>query len=47
MAQTATPDIATFLSETGIVNGVRLHYWLGGNPHSRPVMLWDGFLSTG
>ena len=47
MAQSSTPEITTFRSETAIVNGVRLHYWLGGNPHGRPVLLWHGFLGTG
>ena len=47
MAHTRTPEIATFRSETAIVNGVRLHYWLGGNPHGKPVLLWHGFLGTG
>ena len=46
MAQSSAPDIATFRSETAIVNGVRLHYWLGGNSHGRPVLLWHGFLGT-
>src|ERR1700722_13100903 len=22
-------------------------YWLGGDPHGQPVILWHGFLSTG
>jgi len=39
--------IAGFRSETVAVNGVRLHYWLGGDPDGQPVMLWHGFLSTG
>ncbi len=29
------------------VNGVRLHYWIGGDPEGQPVVLWHGFLSTG
>jgi pimeloyl-ACP methyl ester carboxylesterase len=29
------------------VGGVRLHYWIGGDPHGQPVILWHGFLSTG
>ena len=28
------------------MNGVRLHYWLGGEPDGPPVLLWHGFLST-
>ena len=29
------------------MNGVRLHYWMGGDPNDPPVLLWHGFLSTG
>jgi pimeloyl-ACP methyl ester carboxylesterase len=29
------------------VGGVRLHYWIGGEPKGQPVILWHGFLSTG
>jgi pimeloyl-ACP methyl ester carboxylesterase len=47
MHETRTPEIAAFRSETAMVNGVRLHYWIGGNPHGRPVLLWHGFLGTG
>ncbi len=39
--------ISGFRSESATVNGVRLHYWLGGPPTGRPVMLWHGFLATG
>jgi pimeloyl-ACP methyl ester carboxylesterase len=39
-------EIANFRSETAVVNGVRLHYWIGGNPNGRPVLLWHGFLGT-
>ena len=35
-----------FTSHTASVNGVRLHYWLGGKPGGSPVLLWHGFLST-
>ena len=42
-----SPVIAGFTSETAIVDGVRLHYWLGGDPNGPPVLLWHGFLSTG
>lgn len=34
-------------SETAVVNGVRLHYRIGGNPDGMPVLLWHGFLGTG
>ena len=33
-------------SETVSVAGVRLHYWIGGDPDGQPVILWHGFLST-
>jgi pimeloyl-ACP methyl ester carboxylesterase len=46
MAQTSTSEIATFRSETAVLNGIRLHYWLGGNPRGKPVLLWHGFLGT-
>jgi pimeloyl-ACP methyl ester carboxylesterase len=39
--------IAGLRSETVAVNGVRLHYWIGGDPGGQPVVLWHGFLSTG
>jgi pimeloyl-ACP methyl ester carboxylesterase len=45
--QTQPLSIAGFQSETVVVNGVRLHYWLGGNSDGNPVMLWHGFLATG
>jgi pimeloyl-ACP methyl ester carboxylesterase len=28
------------------MKGVRLHYWIGGDPEGQPVLLWHGFLST-
>jgi pimeloyl-ACP methyl ester carboxylesterase len=40
------PHITGFRSETAAVNGVRIHYWLGGDPHGQPVLLWHGFLGT-
>jgi len=46
MTQTGALKMATFRSETAVVNGIRLHYWLGGNPHGKPVLLWHGFLGT-
>jgi pimeloyl-ACP methyl ester carboxylesterase len=39
-------EIANFRSESADVNGVRLHYWIGGNPNGTPVLLWHGFLGT-
>jgi pimeloyl-ACP methyl ester carboxylesterase len=46
MSITPTPLIPGFTSETVTLNGVRLHYWLGGDPQGQPVLLWHGFLST-
>lgn len=43
----AKAQIEGFRSETVTVGGVRLHYWVGGDPAGRPVVLWHGFLSTG
>jgi pimeloyl-ACP methyl ester carboxylesterase len=43
----ASATIRGFQSEIVSVNGVRLHYWLGGDPKGQPVILWHGFLSTG
>jgi pimeloyl-ACP methyl ester carboxylesterase len=40
-------SIPGFRSDTVAVNGVRLHYWLGGDLLGQPVILWHGFLSTG
>jgi pimeloyl-ACP methyl ester carboxylesterase len=39
--------ISGFRSDTVTVDGVRLHYWVGGQPDGPPVILWHGFLSTG
>jgi pimeloyl-ACP methyl ester carboxylesterase len=39
-------EIANFRSETAVVNGVRLHYWIGGAPTGTPLLLWHGFLGT-
>jgi pimeloyl-ACP methyl ester carboxylesterase len=39
--------ISGFRSETITVEGVRLHYRIGGDPDGQPVILWHGFLSTG
>jgi pimeloyl-ACP methyl ester carboxylesterase len=41
-----TGAIPGFTSNTVLVNGVSLHYLLGGNPDGAPVLLWHGFLST-
>jgi pimeloyl-ACP methyl ester carboxylesterase len=39
-----SPD---FESATADINGVGIHYWIGGDPNGQPVLLWHGFLSTG
>ncbi len=36
-----------FDSEMACVDGVRLHYRVGGDPSGPPVLLWHGFLGTG
>jgi len=36
-----------FKSTAATADGVRLHYWIGGDPKGQPVLLWHGFLSTG
>ena len=41
-----TPAPSGFASHAASVDGVRLHYWLGGEPGGPPVLLWHGFLST-
>lgn len=38
--------IEGFTSGTETIGGVRLHYWLGGDPQGQPIVLWHGFLST-
>jgi len=40
-------EIANFRSETAVLDGLRLHYWIGGTPNGMPVLLWHGFLETG
>ena len=45
-AASSPVSIPGFTRATVSVNGVRLHYWLGGNPSGPPVLLWHGFLST-
>ena len=41
------PPIDGFRSDFADVNGVRLHYWIGGDPDGQAVLPWHGFLSTG
>ncbi|OLV16243.1 alpha/beta fold hydrolase [Deinococcus marmoris] len=43
---TPAAQIPGFPSQTATVDGVRLHYRLGGNPSGAPVLLWHGFLGT-
>jgi pimeloyl-ACP methyl ester carboxylesterase len=38
--------IANFESATANINGVQIHYLLGGDPNGSPILLWHGFLST-
>lgn len=46
MTQGSAQESASFRSETAVVNGIRLHYLIGGNPHGKPIVLWHGFLGT-
>jgi pimeloyl-ACP methyl ester carboxylesterase len=39
-------QIVGFRSEHANVIGASLHYWIGGDPNGRPVLLWHGFLGT-
>ena len=32
-------NIGGFASEAALVNRVRMHYWVGGNPNGLPVLL--------
>jgi hypothetical protein len=41
------PTTTGFVSQKVTVNGIGLHYWLGGDPDGDPVILWHGFLATG
>jgi alpha-beta hydrolase superfamily lysophospholipase len=43
---TSAPTPVGFTSQIASVNSIHLHYWLGGDPHGSPVLLWHGFLST-
>jgi pimeloyl-ACP methyl ester carboxylesterase len=43
---TTKQQIAGFRSESAKVNGVSLHYWIGGDPNGTPALLWHGFLGT-
>ena len=40
-------SIPGFDDKSTVVAGIRLHYWIGGDPNGQPVILWHGFLSTG
>ena len=44
---TTRQQIAGFRSESARVNGVSLHYWVGGDPNGSHVLLRHGFLGTG
>jgi pimeloyl-ACP methyl ester carboxylesterase len=39
-------SIAGFRSDAAVIDGVRVHYWIGGNPAGQPILLWHGFLGT-
>lgn len=41
-----TASIPGFKSAYAELNGVRIHYWLGGDPAGQPILLWHGFLGT-
>lgn len=41
------PGIRGLQSGHAVVEGHRLHYWIGGPADGDPVMLWHGFLATG
>ena len=43
-AKASPPLIDGFNSRVAEVDGVRLHYWIGGDPEGQPVVLWHGFL---
>ncbi|HMH11806.1 MAG TPA: alpha/beta hydrolase [Edaphobacter sp.] len=45
--ENARKEIAGFRSESASVNGINIHYWVGGDPNGQPVLLWHGFLGTG
>lgn len=47
MSAAAAACIAGFDSRTVSINGVRLHFWVGGNTEGQPIVLWHGFLATG
>ena len=38
-----SPD---FKSGTAELNGVNIHYWIGGDLKGQPILLWHGFLGT-
>jgi pimeloyl-ACP methyl ester carboxylesterase len=39
-------SIPGFERRSETVDGVRIHYLIGGNPSGPPILLWHGFLST-
>jgi pimeloyl-ACP methyl ester carboxylesterase len=46
MMNVVTATIAGFASKSATIAGIKLHYWIGGDPEGPPVILWHGFLST-
>jgi pimeloyl-ACP methyl ester carboxylesterase len=43
----SSASINGFVSQKVTLNGIGLHYWLGGDPDGYPIILWHGFLATG
>lgn len=46
MTHSVKNHIPGFTSHTAHLNGVKVHYWIGGDPEGEPVLLWHGFLGT-
>ena len=47
VVQATSAAIDGFHSQIVTIDGVQLHYWIGGDPNGQPVVLMHGFLSTG
>ncbi len=46
MPEQLRAEIPNFESRVERVNGQDLHFWIGGDPRGKPVLLWHGFLGT-
>ena len=46
MSNSSNNPILGFVSEAIDIDGVNIHYQIGGDPNGQPVLLWHGFLST-